>query len=153
MGIGMVQSGRADSIEMVLHTIAGHEKVLALESGMSVSLDKDRSVLSITNANDSTLFEYFLSYIASISYRGDIPESTGIGEVSEGKGVKYTLTKEGISLQGLSPKTRILIYAPNGQLLRRMRALENGCAIQKADLPKGVVLVKINDEVIKIMNR
>ncbi len=153
MGICVALHGRADSIELVLHTIAGHEKVLALDAGMSISLDDDSKVIKITDANDDTLFEYYLPGIASICYQGDIPEPSGIGDVPIRENVKYTLTNEGINLQGLSAKTRIFVYKSNGQLVRRMSVSDKSCTILKADLPKGIVIVKINDEVIKIMNR
>ncbi len=153
VGVCTALSGRANPIELVVKKLAGHEMVLALEPGMSVMLIDDTwKHLKIVDANDSTLYE-FVNEVASLSYRGEIPWPVGIDGAQAKPEVKYTLTHEGIQLQGLSAKARVMVYAPNGQLLQRMSVANGSCTIQKSALPKGVVLVKINDDVIKIMNR
>ncbi len=155
LGICAALSGRANPIEVVLLTTGGHEKVLALEAGMEISLNEnvdELAMLTITDANDSTIYEYRTANIASISYRGDIPWPVGIDEAQAKPTVKYTLTREGVKLEGLSAGARIMVYGPDGRLLHRMSASEGGCTIRKAGLPKGVVLVKVNNDVIKIMN-
>ncbi len=157
VGVCTALSGRANPIELVLKQRAGHEIVLALEPGMSVSLGSEERYegIKIVDANDSTLYDFTYAYghIASLSYRGDIPWPVGIEGTQAKPEVKYTLTHEGIQLQGLSAKARVMVYAPNGQLLTRVNVANGSCTIQKSALPKGVVLVKINDDVIKIMNR
>ncbi len=140
VGICTTLSGRANPIELVLQKLAGHEVVLALEAGMSVKFtqpeyDYGRVALSIVNATDSTLYEFAAGSIASLSYRGDIPWPVGIKDAQAKPEVKYTLTHDGIHLQGLAAKTNVMVYAPNGQLLRRVAASDGACTIQKAGLP------------------
>ncbi len=157
MGICATLCGRANPIEMVLQKKAGHQVVLALEAGMTVSMSPSTQgnvesiALEITDANDEPIYTVS-GGIASLSYRGEIPWPVGIEDAKAQPGLRYTLTREGVNIQGLSANACVRVYAPNGQLLQQVYASANGCTVQRAGLPKGVVLVKINDDVIKIMN-
>ncbi len=150
LGICTTLSGRANPVELVLHKSAGHKVVVTLAEGMTISLSQNNG-MEIKDATDAVLYSFGLHQIASLTYQGDIP--TSVDDVKADSDVKYILTHEGIQLQGLSGNARVLVYAPNGQLLHRMSVTGGNCTIQRAGLPKGVVIVKINDDVLKIMNR
>ncbi len=152
LGLCTMLSSRANPVELVLHKRAGHKVVMTLEEGMTISLPSyEFGEMEIKNATNSTLYSFVLYNVASLTYQGDIPVS--VDDVQADTEVRYILTHEGIKLQGLSGNARVLVYAPNGQLLRRMSVSGGACTIQRAGLPKGAVIVKINDDVIKIMNQ
>ncbi len=150
LGICTALSGWANPVELVLHKSAGHKVVVTLAEGMSISLSQYNG-MEIKDATDAVLYSFELQQVASLTYQGDIPVS--VDDVLADSDVRYILTHEGIRLQGLSGNARVLVYAPNGQLLHRMSVEGGGCTIQRAGLPKGVVIVKINDDVLKIMNQ
>lgn len=92
---------------------------------------------------------FLLEDVANMTF--DSP-FTGIQEVA-GTPLKYFLNGEALSISGIEDCSFVQVYDESGILLNTVRVQEHSCNISLTDIPKGMLLVKVNRQTIKILKQ
>lgn len=139
---------------------SGHTYTLALEPGLCIHLEKadqgngslypGRKYIVVVNAQQDTL--YTVADAAMLSYIGEFPAPpTGVEQVEGEAGVR--LQEDGISVSGCPDKTVVSVYSVDGKQYVSATVQDGTCFIPRSDLPKGVLVIKMNNKAIKLINR
>lgn len=138
--------------------LSGHTYTLVLEPSLTIHLvahgfsgpnANDQGIV-IVNAQQDTL--YSVAYAAILSYIGEFPTPpTGVEQVEEEAGVR--LQEDGISVSGCPDKTVVSVYSVDGKQYFRATVQDGICFIPRSGLPKGVLVIKVNNKAIKLINR
>lgn len=92
---------------------------------------------------------FLLEDVANMTF--DSP-FTGIQEVA-GTPLKYFLNGEDLSISGIEDCLSVQVYNESGILLNTVRVQDHSCNISLTDIPKGMLLVKVNRQTIKILKQ
>lgn len=134
---------------------SGHVCTLALEPGLCIHLVKEGELypskyIVVVNEQQDTL--YSMPSVAMLSYSGDFPNPpTGVDQVEEDADLR--LQSDGISVSGCPDKTVVSVYSVDGKQYFRAAAQDGRCFIPRNGLPKGVLIIKVNNKAIKLINR
>jgi len=130
---------------LVLEKKDGTTTFFSLDEKPVLTLNARELVLTIPDVSiEYTLYSkieklYFASLLAD-----------DVGEIKDGK-ASFSLSHGELTLKGLSPSSVVRLFSPDGKLLRRMDADEDGyLSIRLLELRTKVVLIKSNELCIKI---
>ena len=92
---------------------------------------------------------YPLEQVARYTYEGEFP-AVGIQPVNAGE-VRVTQGKDAMRFDGLPDGTRLELYAPDGRLLRSLKASKAQPAeVSLKGLPAGTYIVKVGEASYKV---
>lgn len=139
---------------------SGHAYTLALEPGLCIHLVKagrtetgewiENDHIVVVNVQQDTL--YTVNDVAMLSYLGNFPDPpTGIDQTEGEAGLR--LQEDGISLSGCPAKAIVSVYSVDGKQYFRAVAQDGTCFVPRQGLPQGVLIIKVNNKAIKLINR
>lgn len=92
---------------------------------------------------------FFIEDVASLSF--DQPATT-VENISRST-LSYRWDNETLLISGISNNEEVSVYNTSGLLLHQEKTTNNFCSISLATLPKGIILIKVNDQTIKIQKK
>lgn len=162
MAAGMrAQSADSERLLRVTHR-TGHTYDVALEPGLSIHLNTETTTsgnntstwqwVAVENAQGEEIFN--LVGAAVLTYIGVFPDPpTGVEQVKEGGEPVLRLQADGISVQGCADKTPVSVWSVDGKQLFRTTVQGGTCFVPRSSMPRGVVIIKVNNKAIKMINR
>lgn len=140
---------------------SGHTYTLALEPGLSICLEpggrldtgeyREHQNTYVVNAQQDTL--YSVADAAMLTYVGSFPAPpTGVEQVGD-EMPDLRLQEDGISVSGCQGRTVVSVYSIDGKQCFRTVTQNGTCFVPRSGLPKGVLIIKVNNKAIKLNNR
>lgn len=162
VALGCRAAGSAEQETRLRVTLpSGHTYTLALEPGLSICLEpggrpeagenSNYRYIYVVNAQQDTL--YSVANAAMLSYVGSFPAPpTGVEQVGD-DAPDLRLQEDGISVSGCQGRTVVSVYSIDGKQCFRTVTQNGTCFVPRSGLPKGVLIIKVNNKAIKLNNR
>lgn len=136
----------ADQISAVLHFCDGSAcKILISESSEIKIKSHLLEVRNPTSTESDILF--IVNDVASLSFEGDL---SGVSSQTS-ETLQYRLEPDALYISGVIAGSNIAVYNQSGILLQRFSVSGPSCRIPLNVFTKGMILVKVNDQTIKLM--
>ena len=92
---------------------------------------------------------FLLEDVSTLTFDSSV---TGIQNLSEAV-LSYRLDGDMLTISGITDCSFVKVYDLSGVLLSSVRVHEGSCILSLASLPKGMLLIKVNSQTIKILKR
>lgn len=136
----------ADQLTAVLHLCNGSAcEILISESSEIKIQGRLLEVKSPVSTESGVLF--FVDDVASLSFEDDL---TGVSsQMSEL--LEYRLEPDALYISGVKAGGDVAVYDLSGMLLQRLSVSGSSCRVPLDSFSKGMILVKVNGQTIKLM--
>lgn len=136
----------ADQLTAVLHLCNGSAcEILVSESSEIKIQGHLLEVKSPVSPESGVLF--FVDDVASLSFEGN---STGVSsQIPET--LQYRLESDALYINGVKAGSDVAVYDLSGILLQRISVSGSSCRVPLDSFLKGMILVKVNGQTIKLM--
>lgn len=139
-------SVQADSLKAFLKMRDGTVQQIEMSSSSQIELHP--FLLKISAPVDPEYDVLFLfESVASLSF-DEI--QTGMQNTAA-VALVYSLHGDRLTIKGITDCTSVQVYDTSGTLLRAERVRDKSCEILLSGLPKGIFIVKVNHQTIKIL--
>ncbi|WP_147401080.1 T9SS type A sorting domain-containing protein [Bacteroides sp. OF04-15BH] len=138
----------ADDLTANLKMRDGTVRQFIMNSSSEIELQK--SLLKVhapVNPEYDVLF--LLEDVSTLTFDSSV---TGIQNLSEAV-LSYRLDGDMLTISGITDCPFVKVYDLSGVLLSSVRVHEGSCILSLASLPKGMLLIKVNSQTIKILKR
>lgn len=138
----------ADDLTANLKMRDGTVRQLIMNSSSEFELQK--SLLKVhapVNPEYDVLF--LLEDVATLTFDSFM---TGIQNLSEAV-LSYRLDGDMLSISGITDCSSVKVYDLSGAFLSSVRVHEGSCLLSLASFPKGMLLIKVNSQTIKILKQ
>lgn len=139
---------QAEDLTAQLKMCNGTIQKIILNSSSEIQMQ--RNVLKVhapSNIEYDVLF--FIDDVASLSFE---QPATNVDKLSEPI-LSYRLDNDFLVISGIPHRGNVSVYNISGLLLHQEKVTETTCKISLATLPKGIILIKVNNQTIKIQKK
>lgn len=141
-------SAQADNLKAFLKMRDG--TVQQIEMASSSQIELHPFLLKIQAPVDPEYDILFLfDDVATLSF--EAPQ-TGIHAPGT-SALVYRLDADRLTIEGITDCSSVQVYDTSGSLLRTERVQDNACQLVLSGLPKGMLVVKVNHQTIKILKQ
>lgn len=143
-----IANAQADDLTAHLKMRDGTLREIVLNESSEIELQ--RALLKV-HAPVSTEYDilFLLEDVATLDFG---QSATGMDDVSVSV-LSYRLDHEMLYIEGLQNQGTVWVYDASGVLLHQ-QPVENGrCSLSLSAMPKGMLLVKVNHETLKILKK
>lgn len=136
----------ADQITAVLHLCNGSACEILFSEASEIKI-KDRlfEVKAPVSTESGVLF--FVDDVASLSFKSDL---TGVTSQTT-EVLQYRLEPDALYICGTKAGSDVAVYNQSGILLQRLSVSGSSCRVPLDSFSKGMILVKVNGQTIKLM--
>lgn len=148
MGLFAMANAQADDLTANLRMRDGTLRQIVLDESSEIELQ--RALLKV-HAPVSTEYDilFLLEDVATLDFG---QPTTEIDAVSASV-ISYRLDHEMLYMEGLQNQGTVQVYDASGVLLRQQPVRNGRCSLSLSAMPKGMLLVKVNHETLKILKK
>lgn len=136
----------ADQITAMLHLCNGSVCEILLSESSEIKI-KDRLLEVKAPASTESGVLFFVDDVASLSFESDL---TGVSSQTT-EILQYRLEPDALYISGMKAGSDVALYDLSGMLLQRFSASGSSCRVPLDSFSKGMILVKVNGQTIKLM--
>ena len=136
----------ADQLTAVLHLCNGSACEILVSESSEIKI-QGRLLEVKTPASSETGVLFFVDDVASLSFEGDF---TGVSSQTT-ETLQYRLEADALYISGVKAGGDVAVYDLSGMLLQRLSVSGSSCRVPLDSFSKGMILVKVNGQTIKLM--
>lgn len=136
----------ADQLAAVLHLCNGSVCEIMISEASEIKIQGRLLEVKFPVSTGSGVL-FFVDDVASLSFEDDL---TGVSsQMSEL--LEYRLEPDALYISGVKAGSDVAVYDLSGVLLQRLPVSGSSCRVPLGSFSKGMILVKVNGQTIKLM--